>query len=114
MSCWCDQSAKGCDAGAEEVHPELGRRGRDDGEGVPQVGDRLPDGVADAGDDLDGVAQQLLVQPLGPLEPTAGELVHLRGDADRSRLARSTSASSHSTPSVGSGDAWKSMRMRRV
>ncbi len=69
------------------------------------------DRLADAGDDLDGVAEQLLVQPARVGQPGLGprEQVRRRRCAGRG-YAVSTSANSHSTPSVGRAEAWKSMR----
>jgi len=49
-------------AGGVQVDPERVRVAPYLPRGVGQVVDRLGDGLADARDDLDGVAQQLLVQ----------------------------------------------------
>ena len=58
---------EGVRPGAEEVNPELGGSRADDRQRLAQVGDGLAHGVADSGDDLDRVAQQLLVQALEEL-----------------------------------------------
>ena len=54
-------SGEGVGAGAEQLHPA----GPDDlargAQGFAKIVHRLRDGFADAGDDLDGVAQQFLV-----------------------------------------------------
>ena len=66
-------------ARAEQVESEVVPGRYDDLERPPQVGHRLGHGAADAGDDLDGVLQQLLVQPLRVRQPGLGPGEEVRG-----------------------------------
>ena len=61
-------------AGAHEVHPELVGRVHDHPQRPGEVRDRLLCGPTHPGDHLDGVAQQLLVEPLGLLQATRCQL----------------------------------------
>ena len=78
------------------------------GERAREVGLRLGDRRADAGDDLDGRLEQLVLG-LGVLLGAVGP--DLREDLDApavsSRVSRSTSCSSHSTPRLARSEDWK-------
>ena len=76
--------------------------------------DRLLHGVAHAGHELDGVGEQLLVQPGRVGDQCRPRSISSAPRFTRSRELLSTSASSHSIPTVGRGEAWKSTRTRQA